>query len=196
MLPEQADLSELEWNVLFALKREFAPEEIVRDLWAPRAAAAGLSLDEFCSTAESLAGRKLLGRFSTFLEHSKPTGTGAQANRHSALVQWAVPKSAEFAAGGEIGRHKILTHCYWREAGPEFGNLNIMGVIHGLEEEKVLAHKAAIDDHLRECGFPTSYSAVLWSVRADIKPSEIEPAAYEAWCREMDVDPATLTVSD
>ena len=196
MRPEQADLSPVEWNVLFALKREFAPKEIVRDIWAPRAAAAGLSFDEFCSVAESLASRKLLGRFSTFLEHSKPTGTGAQANRHSALVQWAVPRGQELAAGGEIGRHKILTHCYWREGGPEFGNLNIMGVIHGLEKEKVIAHKAAIDDHLRECGFPMSYSAVLWSVRAEIKPSEIEPAAYEAWCREMDVDSATMTVSD
>jgi DNA-binding Lrp family transcriptional regulator len=194
MRPEQADLSDQEWNVLFTLKREFAPKEIVRDIWAPRAAAAGLSFDEFCSVAESLASRKLLGRFSTFLEHSKPTGTGAQANRHSALVQWAVPRGRELAAGGEIGRHKILTHCYWREAGPEFGNLNIMGVIHGLEKEKVIAHKTAIDDHLRECGFPISYSAVLWSVRAEIKPSEIEPAAYEAWCREMDIDPATMTV--
>jgi DNA-binding Lrp family transcriptional regulator len=196
MRPEQADLSELEWNVLFAIKREFAPEEIVRDIWAPRAAAAGLSLDEFCSAAESLAGRKLLGRFSTFLEHSKPTGTGTQANRHSALVQWAVPKGAELAAGGEIGRHKILTHCYWREAGPEFGNLNIMGVIHGLWKEKVLAHKAAIDDHFQECGFPKSYSAVLWSVRAEIKPSEIEPAAYKAWCRNLKVEPAAMAASD
>jgi hypothetical protein len=196
MRPEQADLSDQEWDVLFSLKREFAPKEIVREIWAPRALAAGLSLDEFCSVAEALAGRKLLGRFSTFLEHSKPTGAGTQANLHSALVQWAVPRGQELAAGGEIGRHKILTHCYWREAGPEFGNLNIMGVIHGLAKENVLAHKAAIDDHLRECGFPISYSAVLWSVRAEIKPSEIEPAAYEAWCRKMDIDPAAMTVSD
>jgi len=196
MRPEQAELSHLEWNVLFALKREFAPKEIVRDIWAPRASAAGLSRDEFCSVAESLAGRKLLGRFSTFLEHSKPTGGDVQANRHSALVQWAVPQGQELAAGGEIGRHNVLTHCYWREAGPEFGNLNIMGVIHGLEKTKVLAHKAAIDDHLRECGFPISYSAVLWSVRAEIKPSEIEPAAYEAWCRNVNVEPSAMAVSD
>lgn len=192
MRPEQADLSDQEWNVLFALKRTFPPEEIVRDIWAPRAAAVGLSLDEFCSVAESLASRNLLGRFSTFLEHSKPTGVGEQANRHSALVQWAVPQGQELAAGGEIGRHKILTHCYWREGGPEFGNLNIMGVIHGLEKEKVIAHKAAIDDHLRECAIPVSHSAVLWSVRAEIKPSEIEPAAYEAWCRQMNIDPAAI----
>ena len=94
------------------------------------------------------------------------------------------------------GRHKVLTHCYWREGGPEFGNLNIMGVIHGLEKEKVIAHKAAIDDHLEECGFPISYSAVLWSVRAEIKPSEFEPAAYEAWCRKMDIDAEAMTASN
>jgi hypothetical protein len=179
----------------FALKREFAPEEVVRDLWVPRAAAAGLPLSEFFEAAESLAARKLLGRFSTFLEHSKQVGTGEQANRHSALVQWAVPAGQEIEAGGEIGRHKILTHCYWREAGPEFGNLNVMGVIHGLEREKVLAHKAAIDEHLEQCGYPVSYSAVLWSVRAEIKPSEIEPAVYETWCEKMGIDPATMKVA-
>jgi DNA-binding Lrp family transcriptional regulator len=171
MVPEQAELSDREWDVLFALKREFAPSEIVRDIWAARAAAAGVSPGEFFAVAEALAQRKVLGRFSTFLEHSKPTQADTPANRHSALVQW----------------HKVLTHCYWREAGPDFGNLNIMGVIHGLERERILAHKAAIDEHLRECGFPVSYSSVLWSVRAEIKPSEIEPAAYEAWCGRMGI---------
>lgn len=195
MRPEQADLSDAEWEVLFALKREFAPEEIVRDLWVPRAAAAGLPLDGFFEAAESVAERKLLGRFSTFLEHSKNVGKGEQANKHSALVQWAVPPGKEIEAGGEIGRHKTLTHCYWRDAGPEFGNLNIMGVIHGLEKEKVLAHKAAIDDHLVRCGYPVSYSAVLWSVRAEIKPSEIEPAVYEAWCERMGIDAAAMKVT-
>src|SRR3990172_6802451 len=129
MRPQQTDLPDQEWNVLFALKREFTAAEIVRDIWAPRASAAGLSLRDFCVVAESLDRQKLLGRFSTFLEHSKPVGAGTQASRHSALVQWAVPPGQELAAGGENGRDKILTPCYWREAGPEFGNLNIMGVI-------------------------------------------------------------------
>jgi DNA-binding Lrp family transcriptional regulator len=183
--PEQAELSEREWEVLLALKREFRPEEIIRDIWTPRAKAAGLDVGEFCEIAESLADRNVIGRFSAFLEHSKQVGDGTPASRHSALVQWAVPEGRELEAGGEIGRHQVLTHCYWREGGPEFGNLNIMGVIHGLEREKVLAHKAAIDDHLRDCGFVVSHSAVLWSVRAEIKPSEIDPGVYEAWCREM-----------
>src|SRR5438445_8487770 len=42
---EKVELSELEWRVLTALKREFAPDEITRDLWQPRAAQAGVSLD-------------------------------------------------------------------------------------------------------------------------------------------------------
>ena len=48
----------------------------------------------------------------------------------------------------EVGRHEILTHCYWREAGPEFGDVNIMAVAHGTEKQRLLEHKAAIDVHL------------------------------------------------
>src|SRR5438132_5900231 len=43
---EAVDLSEHEWNVLLALKREFAPEEIRTNPWATRAKEAGVSLDE------------------------------------------------------------------------------------------------------------------------------------------------------
>jgi DNA-binding Lrp family transcriptional regulator len=190
--PEQADLTDTEWDVLYALKREFEPEEIVPDIWSLRAAEAGIPLEQFFEVAESLARRNLLGRFSTFLEHSKKTGSGPQANKHSALVQWAVPPGSELEAGREIGRHGILTHCYWRDAGPAFGSVNIMGVIHGLEKERVLAHKAAIDRHVEEAGFPVSYTAVLWSVRAEIKPSEISPAVYKDWCANMGIDPEAM----
>src|SRR3982075_1434106 len=53
-----AELSEREWNVLLALKREFAPEEIQAMPWRARAAEAGVSLEEFYRIAESLNGRK------------------------------------------------------------------------------------------------------------------------------------------
>ncbi|MCH7879449.1 MAG: ferrochelatase, partial [candidate division Zixibacteria bacterium] len=69
----------------------------------------------------------------------------------------AVPKGREEEAGREVGRHHILTHCYWREAGAEFNNVNIMGVAHGTDKELVLAHKAAIDEHLASYGMPVSY---------------------------------------
>jgi hypothetical protein len=194
MTPEQAELSDREWEVLLALKREFAPDEIVREIWARRSEAAGLPIEEFCAVAESLAERKLLGRFSTFLEHSKWATQETPATRESALVQWAVPAGRELDVGSEIGRHKVLTHCYWREAGPGFGGLNIMGVIHGPDRDWVLAHKSAIDEHIRDCGFAVSHSAVLWSVRAEIKPSEIDPVVYEAWCSEVGRDARTMKI--
>ena len=43
MIPVQiVDLTEHEWNVLLALKREFAPEEIAQSPWKKRAAQAGV----------------------------------------------------------------------------------------------------------------------------------------------------------
>jgi AsnC-like ligand binding domain len=187
MYPRVVALSELEWRVLTALKREFAPEEIARDLWNARAEEAGVSLDEFCRVAESLHKRKLLGRFSTFLEHVKETASGERVTRYNALFHWAVPPGREVETGREVGRHHILTHCYWREAGPEFNNVNVMGVAHGTDKSLVLAHKAAIDTHLASLGIPVAYTNVFWGGRSEIKPSEISPLAYEAWCQEMGV---------
>ena len=187
LYPQVVELSELEWRVLTALKREFAPGEIVRDVWRARAEEAGVSLDEFCRMADSLHERKLLGRFSTFLEHVKETPSGERVTRYNALFHWAVPLGREVEAGREVGRHHILTHCYWREAGPEFNNVNVMGVAHGTDKSLVLAHKAAIDAHLASLGIPVAYTNVFWGGRSEIKPSEISPLAYERWCREMGV---------
>src|SRR5215211_4082664 len=49
-----AELTELEWKVLVALKREFEPDEIAPGPWRARAAEAGLAEDEFCRIAELL----------------------------------------------------------------------------------------------------------------------------------------------
>ncbi|MEY2584830.1 MAG: hypothetical protein QOD80_856, partial [Verrucomicrobiota bacterium] len=185
-----AELSDLEWKVLVALKREFEPQEIAPSPWRARAAEAGLELDEFCRIAEALNGRKVIGRFSTFLEHVKPSATGVRVTRFNALFHWAVPPGREMEAGGEVGRHQILTHCYWREAGPEFRNVNIMAVAHGTDKELLLEHKRAIDRHLESCGIPVSYTNVFWGGRSEIKPSEISPDAYRAWLREMGRDAA------
>jgi len=81
-----------------------------------------------------------------------------------------------------------MTHAYWREGGEEFAHVNVMGVAHGTEKVAVLAHKAAIDAHLEEAGIPVSYTNVFWGGRSEIKPSEILPSAYEAWCRAEGVD--------
>jgi DNA-binding Lrp family transcriptional regulator len=186
MYPQVAELTDEEWRVLLALKREFAPEEIRRDIWAPRAAEAGVTLERFLEVARSLAERRLIGRFSTFLEHVKPTASGERVTRYNALFHWAVPPGREIEAGREAGRHHILTHCYWREGGPEFNNVNIMAVAHGTDKELLLAHKAAIDEHLAEAGIPVSYTNVFWGGRSEIKPSEISPLVYREWRREME----------
>jgi len=185
-------LSELEWRVLVALKRDFAPEELEGDLWAPRAREAGVSLEEFVAAAEELNRRKVIGRFSTFLEHVKPLEDGERVTRFNALFHWAVPPGREIEAGKEVGRHHIMTHAYWRDAGPDFRNVNIMGVAHGTDKETVLAHKRAIDAHLAEEGIPVLYTNVFWGGRSEIKPSEISPIAYKEWCLGRGLDPARL----
>lgn len=191
----KVELSDLDWQVLTALKRELAPEEVTRDLWERRASEAGIPLDTFYEVAESLNARGVIGRFSTFLEHVKPLQTGERVTRFNALFHWAVPKGREIEAGQEVGRFHILTHCYWREGGDEFRNVNIMAVAHGTEKETILAHKRAIDEHLESVGIPVLYTNVFWGGRSEIKPSEISPFAYRDWCVKMGVDPETMRES-
>jgi hypothetical protein len=186
------ELSPLEWRVLGPLKREFQPDELQREPWRARAVEAGVSYDEFLRVARGLAERGVVGRFSTFLEHVKPSATGTRVTRYNALFHWRVPEGREIEAGREVGRHHILTHAYWREGGPEFANVNIMAVAHGTEKSVVLAHKEAIDRHLASVGIPASYTNVFWGGRSEIKPSEIMPQAYEEWCRRLGVDPASM----
>jgi DNA-binding Lrp family transcriptional regulator len=175
------ELTALEWRVLETLKREFAVGEIHANPWVARAAEAGVSLEEFFRVAGELSDRGVIGRFSTFLEHVKPSATGVRVTRYNALFHWRVPVGREIEAGREVGRHHILTHAYWREGGPEFANVNLMAVAHGTDKATVLAHKSAIDAHLAEAGMPVSYTNVFWGGRSEIKPSEISPLAYASW---------------
>jgi hypothetical protein len=186
------ELSDLEWQVLGPLKREFAVDEITGNPWAARAEEAGVPLDVFLATARGLNQRGVVGRFSTFLEHVKPSATGTRVTRYNALFHWRVPPGREMDAGREVGRHYIMTHAYWREGGPEFADVNVMGVAHGTEKETVLTHKAAIDRHLEEAGIPVSYTNVFWGGRSEIKPSEILPSAYREWCAREGLDPDTM----
>ena len=185
-------LNDLEWRVLVALKREFEPEEIVPNLWEARAEEAGVPLETFLAMGEEFNRRKIIGRFSTFLEHTKPVAGGERVTRFNALFHWAVAPGREIDAGCEVGRHHIMTHAYWREAGPEFHNVNVMGVAHGTDKPLLLAHKAAIDQHLAEAGVPAAYTNVFWGGRSEIKPSEISPFAYRDWCTRMGLDPVRM----
>jgi hypothetical protein len=189
-------LSEREWRVLTALKREFAADEIVRDVWSARAGEAGIGFDAFVQTAQALEARGVIGRFSTFLEHVKPTAGNERATRYNALFHWAVEPGREIEAGCEVGRHYVVTHAYWREGGPEFRNVNVMAVAHGMEKTAVLAHKAAIDEHLRERGIDFSYTNVFWGGRSEIKPSEVAPAAYRAFCTARGINPDDMRAGD
>ncbi|HVM59278.1 MAG TPA: Lrp/AsnC family transcriptional regulator [Verrucomicrobiae bacterium] len=182
------ELNDLEWRVLVALKREFTPEELGSDIWVARAKEAGVALEQFLQVAAGLNQRKIIGRFSTFLEHVKPVANGEQVTRYNALFHWAVPPGREIDAGREVGRHHIMTHAYWREGGPEFHNVNIMGVAHGTDKQLLLAHKSAIDGHLKEAGIEVAYTNVFWGGRSEIKPSEISPFAYREWCQSVGLE--------
>ena len=59
-----------------------------------------------------------------------------------------------------------------------------MAVAHGETKEQVMAHKAAIDKYITDIGIGFTFTNVYWGGRAEIKPSEISPAAYRDWARQ------------
>jgi hypothetical protein len=185
-------LSDIEWQVLVPLKRELTLSEISHDVWKIRAAEAGVDLSTFLKIGHDLSERGVIGRFSTFLEHVKPTSGDIRVTRYNALFHWRVPVGREIDAGREVGRFHIMTHAYWREGGSDFGNVNVMGVAHGLDKTVLLAHKQAIDEHLKSVGIDVLYTNVFWGGRSEIKPSEIAPQAYAAFCRERGIDPGSM----
>lgn len=189
-------LSDLEWKILIPLKREFEPEEIRLDLWRARAEEAGVDFETFCEVAQGLNEKGVIGRFSTFLEHVKASKSGKRVTRFNALFHWAVPQGRELEAGGEVGRHHILTHCYWREGGPDFKGVNIMAVCHGTDKDVVKQHKAAIDAHLESLGIPVTYTNVFWGGKSEIKPSEIHPKVYREWLTELGENSETYLEAD
>ena len=191
-----AELSPREWQVLAALKRELEPQEVRSDLWETRARAADIPLWEFLAIAEDLNRRRVIGRFSTFLEHAKKLNSGERVTRFNALFHWKVPVGRELEAGKEVGRFHIMTHAYWREGGSEFMGVNIMGVAHGTDKNLVLAHKAAIDEHLQNVGIPLLYTNVFWGGRSEIKPSEISPYAYRNWAQQTGLNVTDDNASD
>ena len=75
-----------------------------------------------------------------------------------------------------MGRHHVMTHAYWREAGEAFRNVNVMGVAHGRDKQWLLDHKQAMDAHLKEAGIPVSYTNVFWGGRSEIKPRRTKPS--------------------
>ena len=178
------ELREREWRVLLALKREFAPEEIRPTPWAARANEAGISLEEFYGVAEALNARKIIGRFSTFLEHVKPSAGGERVTRFNALFHWAVPPGREIEAGGEVGAinpHPLLL----ARRRPGVSQCEHHGRRARHRESATARAQSGDRRASRREAFPVSYTNVFWGGRSEIKPREISPMAYRDWLREM-----------
>ena len=190
--PTLTRLTPNEWRTLALLKEPLACDEVVERPWEARAERSGLKWGGLLEDVRSLEAKGVFGRFSTFLEHVKTLSTGENVTRYNALFHWEVARGQEVTAGQEVGRHEIITHAYWREAGPEFGNVNVMAVAHGTDKQLLLDHKAAIDANLRSAGIEFGYTTQFWGGRSEIKPSEVLPAAYEQWCVANAIDPERM----
>ena len=87
-----------------------------------------------------------------------------------------MPPGREIEAGREVGRFHILTHCYWREGGAEFRNVNIMARRARHREGRWCSRTSARSTSTsRAIGIPVLYTNVFWGGRSEIKPSEISP---------------------
>ncbi|MFI3243470.1 MAG: Lrp/AsnC family transcriptional regulator [Akkermansia sp.] len=179
-VPVTPSLSQQDWDVLLSLKESLEPEEICPHPWRARAQALGMSEEQFCAIAKSLDERKVIGRFASFLDHQGRGGRDV-GTRASGLFHWTVEAGQEERAGAECGRHICMTHCYWRSGGEKLAGAQIMGVVHAKSRELVMEHKAAIDEHLARVGITVKHSAIFWSERAEIRPSEIHPVIYQEW---------------
>ena len=183
--PVETNLTDQQWSLLAVLKRDLALDEIDDDLWARRAKQVNLSEEEFCKQIQLLADQGVIGRFSVFLEHSAPAQDGGRVTGANGLLQWRVPDGMEITAGEQIGRFEILTHVYWRQGAQPLGNANIYAVAHSSDREGVLAHKQAIDNHLKKMNIPVTYTSVFWGLRSRIRPSELLPQEYDRWYQSM-----------
>ena len=96
------ELSDLDWRVLTALKREFEPGELRLTSGRP-APRGGESIWKPSAAWPHLNERKVIGRFSTFLEHVKTLKTGEQVTKYNALFHWAVPPATRSKRGGRSG---------------------------------------------------------------------------------------------
>ena len=59
---------------------------------------------DYDTLAEDLNKRQVIGRFSTFLEHVKPSQGGQRVTKFNALFHWRVPEGMQERAGGESAR--------------------------------------------------------------------------------------------
>ncbi len=185
MAKHDIQLSDEQWRFLAVLKGDLSVHEITHETWAGRAQVLHMTVDDFAAMGEQLAQQGVLRRFSVFLEHTVMARSDKEHQRSNGLFQWSVPAGDEIRAGSQIGRFQALTHVYWRAADPVFANANLFAVAHADDQATVLAHKAAIDAHLQREKIVVQHSAVFWGTQAVVRPSEILPSEYPAWCKRM-----------
>ncbi len=174
-------LSPQQQLVLDSLRAPLSREDINRSPWEPRAAALGMSLQDFSRLAEQLVRKGVLGRFAVILNHRDPVARQAAGVAEAALLMWAVPPGMEEQTGSICARHVCVTHCYFRSGSAPIGGAQIMGMVHGASREAVRAHKAAIDSALSSAHIPLLHSQMLWTQRACVRPSEQNSSLYRDW---------------
>lgn len=181
--PAQPQLTEKEWEILLAFRKPLDESELTPYPWENRARALGLTPQDFYSEAHKLVQQGALGRFAAVLNHT--TAHPHLATGAGALLMWAVRPGQEEAAGSACGRHICMTHCYWRSGAERFGGVQIMGVVHAKTHEGVMERKAAIDSYLATQGIDVRHSAAFHTLRARIRPSEIDPERWSKWMQQM-----------
>jgi DNA-binding Lrp family transcriptional regulator len=185
--PRLTSLSDEEWRVLLALRREFTAEEIVRDFWRGRAVEARTSQDRFLEIADDLARRGIFGRFALDVEEVHDGGRGVITPRTDVMFQWSIAPEQADRAGREIARHRGLEHCSRRTPSPEWPDANLIAVTHGASREALETLKASIDARLLESGIDVAATGAYWAARRHARQSEISSRIYALWSRSMGI---------
>lgn len=121
----KVELSDLEWQVLAAVKRELEPGEVTRDFWEKRADEAGLLDAVFFAVAENLDSRGVIGRFSTLLERDAVLAHKKAIDEHLAQAGIPVSYTNVFWGGrseikpGEISPFAYREWCESRGIDPQ-----------------------------------------------------------------------------
>ncbi|MFN2441991.1 MAG: hypothetical protein ABR517_04855 [Thermoanaerobaculia bacterium] len=185
--PRQVSLDDEEWRILFALRREFTPDEIDTDLWRGRAIEARTSQKRFLEIADTLASKGIFGRFALDVEQIHDGGSGAIKRRTDVMFQWSVTVRDADRAGREIASHRGLEHCSRRTASREWPEANLIAVTHGAGREPLEALKGAIDTRLHECGIEVLGTGAYWAAKRHVRQSEISSRVYDLWSRSMGI---------
>lgn len=121
-------LKEKEKRVLKALI-EGIP--LVEEPFKEMAEKLGISEEEFLEIAENLLKKGYLRRIGATLRHNLVGYSG------NAMVVWQVPEERVEEVGRFFSSKSFISHCYLREASPDWP-YNLYTMIHAKKEEEIL----------------------------------------------------------